>query len=196
MYSAALPCRRIMRNICGWPPSPSETRSLIRCMVTLTASARKISASSPAYKAVIGSILWFPCPHSAAATRTRRLRLRFVFVVTSHPGHAPGQSVFIAALRRHVEKIIGAEQDVEAAGIGGIGVKHRAAVLDEGAQSRQLRTVHLHSGVVVGHGLGIDVVLTERHAEVAVEIGAVGRHPLELPAHALLVGVDLGDRRA
>ena len=31
---------------------------------------------------------------------------------------------------------------------------------------------------------------------VVVEVGAVGRDPLELPAHALLEGLDLGERRA
>ena len=36
----------------------------------------------------------------------------------------------------------------------------------------------------------------ERDVEVVVEVAAERRHPFEFPAHALLVGLDLGERRA
>src|SRR5438046_2318634 len=41
-----------------------------------------------------------------------------VFVVMAHPRHAVLQPVLVAALRRHVEEVIRADQDVEAARIG------------------------------------------------------------------------------
>jgi len=39
----------------------------------------------------------------------------FVFVVAAHPCHAPWQRAFVAALRRKIEEIVSADQNVEAA---------------------------------------------------------------------------------
>jgi hypothetical protein len=38
-----------------------------------------------------------------------------------HPRHGPGQGRFIAALGREIEEVVGANQNVEAARIAGIG---------------------------------------------------------------------------
>jgi hypothetical protein len=69
------------------------------------------------------------------------------------------------------------------------------AVLVEHADARRLLAREpVRAVVVVDVALG-HFVLRERHVIVVVEVVPVGRHPLEAPAHALLEGLDLGQRR-
>ena len=57
----------------------------------------------------------------------------FVFIVMPHPVH---DFVFVAALGREIEVVVGADQDVEAAGVGGVGVEDVAGfVAIEDAQA-------------------------------------------------------------
>ena len=59
-----------------------------------------------------------------------------VAVVVADPGHGGGQTFLIAALGREVEVVVRAQEDVQAAGVGGIGVEDipvEAPVEDAGA---------------------------------------------------------------
>ena len=49
--------------------------------------------------------------------------------------------------------------------------------------------------IVVGLALG-DLFWCERYVIIKVEVAALGRHPREAPTHALLIGLDLRERRA
>src|SRR5215475_10147863 len=44
-------------------------------------------------------------------------------IMVPNPGHRVGQGVFVAALRHEVEIVVGADQDVQPARIGRIGVE-------------------------------------------------------------------------
>ncbi|MNP24673.1 hypothetical protein D3C76_1174470 [compost metagenome] len=57
----------------------------------------------------------------------------FILIMMSHPVH---DFVFVAALGRQVEVVAGADQNVEAAGVGGVGVEDVAGfVAIEDAQA-------------------------------------------------------------
>ncbi len=67
-------------------------------------------------------------PHSkdvgaGAATRSGRGLGVVVAVVVADPGHAPCEAGFVAAFGGHVEEIVGAEKNVQAACVGGVGVE-------------------------------------------------------------------------
>ena len=60
-----------------------------------------------------------------------------------------------------------------------------------------------HSSPVIGHVAEIvvdlpagDLLGREADPEVVVEVASEGRHPFELPAHALAIALDLFERRA
>src|SRR5690348_9034650 len=67
---------------------------------------------------------WDSCLSAAG----RLLRV-FIFVVAANPGHRPRQRILITALWCHVEDVVGADEDVETAGIGGVGVEDFAALV-------------------------------------------------------------------
>ena len=48
---------------------------------------------------------------------------RFVAVVVTNPGHAVREGSFVAAFGSHVQEVVGAEKNVRAAGVGGVGVE-------------------------------------------------------------------------
>jgi hypothetical protein len=52
----------------------------------------------------------------------RRLGV-FVTVVVANPGHGVREAAFVAAFGSHVEEVVGAEKNVQAAGVGGIGME-------------------------------------------------------------------------
>lgn len=68
-------------------------------------------------------------------------------------------------------------------------------VLVEDAETRRLRAGELLHRVVVVYLALRQLLLCERHVEVSVEIAAVGRHPLEAPAHTFLERLYFGQRR-
>src|SRR5437868_4615852 len=120
-----------------------------------------------------------------------------VLIVMTHPGHAVRQSFLVAAARRDVEKIVGAEEDVEPAPVGGVSVEDLSGiVLLEDAGARAFFAEERLRGVVVGDGPLCRLFLAEGDAVIEVEIAVVRGDPLELPSHALLEGLDLGERRA
>src|SRR6185369_997463 len=96
-----------------------------------------------------------------------------VAVMMADPGHRVGQPVFVAPFRREVQEVVGADQDVEAAGVGGVGVEDFAGfILIENASARGLLARKLHYLVVV-----IDLVLVlgflflrKRNVVVEVEV--------------------------
>src|SRR4029077_9394255 len=53
----------------------------------------------------------FFCSRLTAAAGLWRRDL--VFVVPADPGHGPRQGVFVAAFRRHIEEIVGADENIE-----------------------------------------------------------------------------------
>src|SRR6266446_4585828 len=120
-----------------------------------------------------------------------------VFVVAPYPIHQiVVRSGLVAALRGQIEDHVARNQILGTARITGIGVKDLAGlVLVEHAEAGQLIHPALGHSVVV-----IDLALRqflsgEGHVKVVVEVAAVGRHPIEGPAHAFAIGFDLGERR-
>jgi len=115
----------------------------------------------------------------------------FVFIMMPHPIH---DLVFIAALGREVEVVVGADEDVEAAGVGGVGVEDVAGfVAIEDAQAGKFAFGGVGFFVVVGGCSGSDVFGFEADAEVVVEVAALRRDPVEGPAHAAFEGLEFGE---
>ena len=69
-------------------------------------------------------------------------------------------------------------------------------VLVEDADTWRFLAGELLHRVVVVHLALRHLLLRERHVEVSVEVAAVGRHPIEPPAHPFLERLDLGQRRS
>ena len=46
-----------------------------------------------------------------------------IFVVVAHPGHSMRQAFFVASFWNDVQKVVRAEQDIQAAAVTGVGVK-------------------------------------------------------------------------
>ena len=60
-----------------------------------------------------------------------------IAVVMANPCHLPVQRVFVAPLRREIEKLVGPDHGIQAPGVTGIAMKNRAViVLYEGAETR------------------------------------------------------------
>jgi len=92
--------------------------------------------------------------------------------------------------------VVGVDEHVHAAGVGGVGVEDFAGfILVEHAHAVDFGHGGLAAVVVVG-GAGLHFFGGESDAEVAVEVAAGGGHPLEPPAHALAEGLQFGERRA
>jgi len=89
--------------------------------------------------------------------------------------------------------VIGSVQHVEPARIGRIGVIDRPVFESEDADARRLFAVGLDRAEIVDEPL---LVRLEGCAVIEIEVAAGRRHPAEGPAHALLIGLELGERRA
>lgn len=108
-----------------------------------------------------------------------------------HPIH---DLVFIAALGRQVEVVVGADQDVEATGIGGVGVEDVAGfVAIEDAQAWEFAFGGVGFFVVVGGYSGGGVFGFKADTEVIVEVAALRRDPVEGPAHAAFERLEFGE---
>src|SRR6185437_3374170 len=142
------------------------------------------------------------------AARSRGLRLAIlrlridrgvvVAVVVPHPGHRPGEAAFIAPLWGEIEEIVGADQDIEAAAVGRIGVKHLAGVaLAEHAGAGALLARKVFDYLVIVQHLAAGLFFRRKgDLIIGIEIAAERRHPFEAPAHALLERLDFGERGA
>src|SRR5271166_5113777 len=114
------------------------------------------------------------------------------------PGHRPRQFILVAALGREIEEMIGADQYVETAAIGGISMKDFAGgVLVEHAGARPLLAREAFDEFVIVKNLAAGLLLRrERHLIIGIEIAAERRHPLEAPTHAALESFNLRQRRS
>src|SRR2546423_5647004 len=124
-----------------------------------------------------------------AARTNRRYSLLtwylFVAVVVTHPLHLVVHVPLVAALGREVQHVVRAHHHLHAAPVGRVGVKDIARVVfvEDADAWPFLRCEGPLAVVVVELALG-HFLRREGDAEVAVEVGAMRGHPLELPAHA------------
>src|SRR5262245_20600811 len=110
-------------------------------------------------------------------------------------GAYDGQNSFRASLRREVENDISAEQFLSATCIGRIRVEYLSGlILVEDADAGKFIDRGVDQLVIVVHLTPSEVFLRERDMVVKVEVAAIGRHPLEAPAHAFLERFDLCQR--
>ncbi|MNL53939.1 hypothetical protein D3C87_1772270 [compost metagenome] len=87
-----------------------------------------------------------------------------------HPFH---DLLFIAALGRQVQVVVGADQQVEAAGVGGVGMEDFAVVVAiKHAQAGEFFFAAVGFFVVVGRLAGGDVFGPGGNTEVVIEIAA------------------------
>ena len=108
--------------------------------------------------------------------------------------------VLVAALGRHVEEAVDAEELFAAAAVGGVGVENLACVvLVEDAVAREI----LYSGrpfwswlKIIESFAGRCLFGPEGYAAVVVEVAAVRGNPRETPPHAFADDFDFLDRRA
>lgn len=120
-----------------------------------------------------------------------------IAIMMADPGHAEGQTVFVAPFGDKIEEVIRAHQNVQSPRIAGIGMKDFARrILGEDAGTRTFFAGELALGVVVLHLASGLFFRREGNVIVKIEIASERRDPLKLPAHALLEGFDLGERRA
>src|SRR6185295_1919354 len=174
--------------------SDAQTRAPSMCWAT--AGSNRVSL---AFSFVRGR---GSCQNAAANSPTPTLAAQFplplsilVLVVPAYPGHRVGQALLVAALGYQVEQVIGAVQHVQPARIAGVGVEYLAVrAFDEHADPRRLRRPEPAGLVVVDRRL----LLLGREGDVvvAVEVVAIGRHPLEAPAHTFPVALQFLKRRA
>src|SRR5215471_4301533 len=115
----------------------------------------------------------------------------------AHPGHGPFKTVLVAALWRQIEEIVRADQDVETAAIGRIGVKDfTGGVSIKHAGTRPFLAREILDEFVVVHHLAAGFFLCcRRYLIILIEIAAERRDPFEAPAHAALERFDLRQRR-
>ena len=99
-----------------------------------------------------------------------------ILVVPPHPIH---DFSLVAAFRREVEKVVGAEQQIAAARVGRVGMKHFAIlILIKDAEARQLVGQVLlvfDRGIIVVDLALHEFRLRERHVTVIIEVAALGR---------------------
>src|SRR3569832_1518437 len=137
-----------------------------------------------------------------------------VLVVT-----APPDAPLVAPQRGAIQPLVHAPQAVQTTRVRRVGVVHGAAVAHEGAHPGPLADARGHVGpdhggelrhrplaavqqprplarVVVFRASGSLLRFADADAKVVVEVGSHGRRPRESPPHALLVSLQLGQRRA
>src|SRR5215510_14228555 len=114
-----------------------------------------------------------------------------VLVVAAYPGLRVGLLIgFVPALGCEIKVLISAVHHIQAAGVAGISVEYGAAAIAiEHADTGRFRFERLLPLIIVIALLAFELLRPEGDAVVIVEVGSERRHPLEGPAHALLVGV-------
>src|SRR5207248_2087989 len=117
-----------------------------------------------------------------------------IFIMAAHPvGTA---AALVAALRHDVEVLVVDTEGIDAARVRRVGAEQLALrILAEDAHALALGHARiLHDEVLEGF-LALHFLGLEGHVEIEVEVAAEGREPLEAPAHALVIGGELGVRR-
>jgi hypothetical protein len=93
--------------------------------------------------------------------------------------------------------MVGTIEHVDAPRVAGIGVEHLASlILVEDADSDLVRQSIRSKLIVVVRLTRGDLFGRKRRLIVEIEIASIGRDPRGVPAHALLVSVDLDQRSA
>src|SRR3989442_8254482 len=88
-------------------------------------------------------------------------------IVVTHPRHRERQGVLVAALRREVEVVVRADQQIEPARIGGVRVEDVAVlVLVEDAEARGFLARELAAGGVVVPPAPPPLLLSLRDGEI------------------------------
>src|SRR5207245_5721242 len=101
--------------------------------------------------------------------------------------------IFVATLWSEVEEVVGAEENIQAAAIGRIGMEDFSnCVLVKNAEAGSFFAGKFSLTVVVVDLAFGHFVFSKRNVIVVVEVVAVGGDPLEVPAHALLESLDCG----
>src|SRR4029453_7550756 len=98
--------------------------------------------------------------------------------------------------RGQVEIVVGGVHHVEAAGETGIGMEDIPGLIAvKHADSRRFLAAKARGSEIV-FAASLDFLRRERNAVVVIEIVVAGRQPVEGPAHPLLEGGKLWQRRA
>src|ERR1700759_1257375 len=120
-----------------------------------------------------------------------------VTIMVPYPGHGEGKLVFVAAVWRHIEKVVSSEERFETPRVGRVRVEDRSRrILIEDARAwRFVRGKRVQAEVVIDVAFR-HLVLCERDVIVLVEAVAIRRNPRTIPPHAVAEGFDLFDWRA
>ena len=181
----------------GRPRRPPVSSAMV---AKVGAAANDRNSAAPRRSAAAGRPS-FLTPSAAGRTCYRCSkasgRCRLVAVVVAHPFHRvvqPPLSPRPLGVRSSI--LIGAHHHLDAAPVGRIGVEDLARlVLHEYADARQL-LVEGRCRRNCSRPALVHLLRREAHAEIMVEVVAVRRHPIELPAHAPAEALDFGQRRA
>src|SRR5262249_37666471 len=141
----------------GIPPDIDRAQATVAAALaanrTATVSARPRSPVGPSLSA----------PPSAPSVR--------IAIVVPHPGLRELECLFVAAPGREVEDVVGGVQEVDAPGVGRVRVEDVAPrVPVEGADAFAVGVLALDGRVVVARLSALEVLGTEGHAEVVVEV--------------------------
>jgi hypothetical protein len=80
---------------------------------------RKLKTAARTSTAV--SICEFPLRSPSRSSQLHNVTL--VLIMVTYPGHGVGKFIFVAALRHHIEIVIGPQKNVQPVRVCGIGVK-------------------------------------------------------------------------
>src|SRR5690349_1930905 len=98
--------------------------------------------------------------------------------------------------RGEIEVMIGGVHHVQAARVTGIGVKDIPGLVAIEHADSGCFLADEGSGSEIVVAASLDLLLRERNAVVVIERAVARRYPFEAPAHPLLEGGELGQRRA
>src|SRR5471032_3325128 len=162
-----LPCIRM-------PPDIDPHQKIVRTTLAMTRSAAMAGNTSLALAALWPSVC--------------------VAVVMAHPRLR--RAALVASLRSEVDVVIRGVRHVDAAGVGRVGVKDRALlVLVEDTGPFTVRHPRTEARIVEELRAAFELLRSERHAVVVIEVVVVRREPLEAPSHSLPELFELFHRR-
>src|ERR1035437_8639714 len=160
--------------------------SIIAVIMTLHITTSAIGLAGSRISGMPGIDAGIPAPlsryHHASTTAITGIANRSgrILVVAPHP---PLRTVtLVAPLGRHVDEVVGAVHDVDAACVRRVRVEHHAVrIFVEDADALAFGVGRILQLVVVERPSVLDLFFGERDAEVAVEVGLERGEPLEAP---------------